>query len=41
MIKALVLIDGFFFERLNKGFHERYFDISNLDEALKFITPQN
>lgn len=40
MVKALVPIDGFFFERLNKGFHERYFDISNLDEALMFISSE-
>lgn len=37
ILKALVPIDNFFFERLQKGHKERYFDISQLDEALKFV----
>ena len=37
IVKALVPIDNLFFERLQKGYDERYFDISQLDEALKFI----
>ncbi len=38
VLKALVPIDTFFFERLRKGFEERYSDISQLDEAFAFIT---
>ena len=37
ILKALVPIDNFFFERLRKGFKERYFDVSQLDEALEFV----
>ena len=37
IIKALVPIDNFFFERLQKGYEERYFDISQLDKAIEFI----
>jgi hypothetical protein len=37
ILKALIPIDNIFFERLKKGFEERYFDISNLDKALYFI----
>ena len=37
ILKALVPIDGFFFERLRKGFEERYFDVSQLDKALNFV----
>ncbi|MBX2942833.1 MAG: STAS/SEC14 domain-containing protein [Cyclobacteriaceae bacterium] len=37
IIKALVPIDKFFFERLQKGYEERYFDISQLDKAIEFI----
>ncbi|MDW5288605.1 STAS/SEC14 domain-containing protein [Formosa sp. PL04] len=38
ILKALVPIDSFFFERLKKGKKEQYFDVSQLDEALKFIS---
>lgn len=37
ILKAVIPIDNLFFERLKKGFEERYFDISHLDKALKFI----
>ncbi len=40
ILKALVPIDNFFYEKLRKGFEERYFDISQLEEALKFVTPK-
>ncbi|PIB35305.1 hypothetical protein BFP72_07785 [Reichenbachiella sp. 5M10] len=39
VLKALVPIDNIFFERLQKGFEERYFDASQLDKALAFISP--
>jgi len=37
VLKALVPIDNLFFERSSKGRHERYFDISKIDEAYDFI----
>jgi len=37
ILKALVPIDNFFFTRLSKGSQERYFDISQMNEALTFI----
>lgn len=37
VMKALVPIDNLFFERASKGRHERYFDISQLDEAFAFV----
>ena len=37
IVKALVPIDNFVFERLQKGYEERYFDISQLDKAFEFI----
>lgn len=37
IIKALVPIDNLFFERASKGRQERYFDISQMDEAYRFI----
>jgi len=39
ILKALIPIDNLFFERASKGRHERYFDISQLDEAFEFIAP--
>ncbi len=39
ILKALIPMDNFFFERLKKGYEERYFDSSHIDEALKFIAP--
>lgn len=38
ILKALIPIDNLFFERSNKGRYERYFDVSQLDEAMKFVT---
>ena len=38
-LKALIPIDNLFFERASKGRLERYFDVSQLDEAFEFITP--
>ncbi len=37
IIKALVPIDNLFFKRASKGRLERYFDVSQLDEAFAFI----
>ncbi len=37
VMKALVPIDNLFFERASKGRLERYFDISQMEEALKFV----
>ena len=39
IVKALVPIDNLFFERANKGRQERYFDISQLNEAFEFVNP--
>lgn len=36
ILKALVPVDNFFFERLRKGFEERYFDVSQMDKAIAF-----
>lgn len=40
VIKALVPIDNLFFQRASKGRYERYFDISQLDEAFEFVTEE-
>lgn len=37
ILKALIPIDNLFFERASKGRQERYFDISQLDEAFEFL----
>ena len=37
VFKALVPIDNLFFKRASKGRLERYFDISQLDEAYEFV----
>jgi hypothetical protein len=37
VFKALVPIDNLFFERASKGRYERYFDVSQLDEAFEFV----
>ncbi|MCB0497799.1 MAG: STAS/SEC14 domain-containing protein [Cyclobacteriaceae bacterium] len=37
IVKALVPIDKFFFERIQKGYEERYFDASQFDKAVAFI----
>ncbi len=41
ILKALVPIDNLFFSRLSKGSQERYFDISQLEEAFDFINTNN
>jgi len=38
VLKALVPIDNLFFARASKGRLERYFDISQIDEAFYFIS---
>jgi phosphosulfolactate synthase (CoM biosynthesis protein A) len=37
IVKALVPIDNVFFERASKGKQERYFDVSDMDEAMAFV----
>lgn len=37
VLKALFPIDNLFFERVSKGRQERYFDISQMDEAMAFV----
>jgi len=37
VLKALVPIDNVFFARASKGRQERYFDISQMDEAMAFV----
>jgi len=37
ILKALVPIDNLFFQRAKKGRLERYFDISQMDEAMDFV----
>ena len=37
VLKAFVPIDNLFFRRASEGRLERYFDISQMDEALKFV----
>lgn len=37
ILKALIPIDNLFFERASKGRQERYFDISQLNEAFEFV----
>jgi len=37
ILKSLIPIDNIFFERLKKGYEERYFDASHLDKALEFV----
>jgi hypothetical protein len=39
MLKAYIPIDNFFFARLSKGSEERYFDISQMEEAMAFVDP--
>ena len=40
ILKALVPLDNLFFQRARDGRHERYFDISQLDEAYNFINTE-
>jgi hypothetical protein len=37
ILKAYIPIDNFFFTRLSKGSEERYFDISQMEEAMAFV----
>jgi hypothetical protein len=37
VLRALVPVDSLFFSRASKGRHERYFDVSQMDEAMKFV----
>lgn len=37
VLKALVPIDNLFFQRAAEGRQERYFDISQMEEALEFV----
>ncbi|AWM14567.1 STAS/SEC14 domain-containing protein [Flavobacterium sp. NRK F10] len=37
ILKALVPIDNLFFERASKERYERYFDVSQMEEAMKFV----
>lgn len=39
ILKAYVPIDNLFFSRLSKGSEERYFDISQMEEAMTFVDP--
>jgi len=41
ILKALVPIDNLFFSRLSKGSQERYFDVSQMDEAMAFINSKD
>lgn len=40
IVKVLVPIDNFFFERASEGRLERYFDVSQMDEAMAFVTSE-
>lgn len=37
ILKALLPIDNLFFSRASKGRYERYFDVSQMDEAWAFV----
>lgn len=37
VLKALIPIDNLFFQRASKGRYERYFDISQLNDAFLFV----
>lgn len=39
VLKALVPIDNLFYKNSKKGRLERYFDEAEMDEAMKFISP--
>ena len=41
ILKALVPIDNFFFERIKNGNKEQYFDESQLEEAIDFVQQNN
>ena len=37
VLKALVPLDNLFFKRASEGRHERYFDVSQMPEAMTFV----
>ncbi|QLE00974.1 STAS/SEC14 domain-containing protein [Galbibacter sp. BG1] len=37
IVKSLVPLDNLFFQRASKGRYERYFDISQMEEAMMFV----
>ena len=41
ILKALIPIDNLFFARASKGRLERYFDISQMEEAMEFVNSKN
>ncbi|WP_170062756.1 hypothetical protein [Polaribacter filamentus] len=38
ILKELVPIDNFFFERMQKGYEDQYFDFSQIHKAIEFIS---
>jgi len=40
ILKILIPIDNLFFERASKGRLERYFDVSQMEEAMEFVNPK-
>jgi hypothetical protein len=40
VVKAFVPVDNLFFHRASKGREERYFDVSQMDEAMEFVSPK-
>ena len=36
--KVLVPLDNWFYKKINKGKEEHYFDISQMEEAIEFVT---
>tara|TARA_B110000211_G_C14007313_1_gene521438 strand:- start:90 stop:476 length:387 start_codon:yes stop_codon:yes gene_type:complete len=40
-LKTLVKMDNLFYNKLNNGFEERYFDLSEIEEAFKYIETKN
>jgi len=40
VLKALVPVDNLFFQRSSKGRLERYFDVSQMDEAMALVNPE-
>ncbi len=39
ILKALIPIDNLFFQRASEGRYEKYFDVSQMEEAMNFIQP--
>ncbi len=40
ILKILIPIDNLFFERASKGRLERYFDVSQINDAMDFVNPK-